>query len=290
MFVTSLPAYYNIIIHYFFICNPHARLFLTWTTLSDLCYQLCRIIIGEEMQEYTVRNYRNKANARGMISFNVVIKETDLWVSAEKDLAEDARDMVVGYRRQLEHYIQAHPDFLTTLSPYQHDPFAASIVQEMINATADIGVGPMASVAGAIAQFVGMDLLKSTGQVIIENGGDIFMNLKRDATVSIFAGDSPLSDRVGIRIAENMMPVGICSSSGKVGHSLSMGSSDVITVLSASAIRADGAATALGNRIRKKMDLEKVSGWADSMGGIIGGVAILGGSMAMWGGIELVAL
>ncbi len=242
------------------------------------------------MQEYTVRNYRNKANARGMISFNVVIKETDLWVSAEKDLAEDARDMVVGYRRQLEHYIQAHPDFLTTLSPYQHDPFAASIVQEMINATADIGVGPMASVAGAIAQFVGMDLLKSTGQVIIENGGDIFMNLKRDATVSIFAGESPLSDRVGIRIAENMMPVGICSSSGKVGHSLSMGSSDVITVLSASAIRADGAATALGNRIRKKMDLEKVSGWADSMGGIIGGVAILGGSMAMWGGIELVAL
>jgi ApbE superfamily uncharacterized protein (UPF0280 family) len=290
MFVTSLPAYYNIIIHYFFICNPHARLSLTWTTLSDLCYQLCRIIIGEEMQEYTVRNYRNKVNARGMISFNVVIKETDLRVSAEKDLAEDTRDMVVGYRRQLEHYIQAHPNFLTTLSPYPREPFAPSIVQEMINATGDIGVGPMASVAGAIAQFVGMDLLKSTGQVIIENGGDIFMKLKREATVSIFAGESPLSNRVGIRVAENMMPIGICSSSGKVGHSLSMGSSDVITVLSASAIRADGAATALGNRIRKKADLERVSEWADSMGGIIGGVAILGGSMAMWGGIELVAL
>lgn len=242
------------------------------------------------MQEYTVRNYRNKVNTRGLISFNVVVKETDLLVSAEKDLAEDTRDMVVGYRRQLEHYIRAHPDFLTTLSPYPRDPFAAPIVQEMINATGDIGVGPMASVAGAIAQFAGMDLLKSTGQVIIENGGDIFMGLKREATVSIFAGDSPLSNRVGIRITENMMPIGICSSSGKVGHSLSLGSSDVITVLSASAIRADGAATALGNRIRKKTDLEKVSEWADSMGGIIGGVAILGGNMAMWGDIELVAL
>jgi hypothetical protein len=242
------------------------------------------------MQKYGIRNYRKKINARGLILFNVVIKETDLCISAERDLSEEARDMVVGYRRQLEHYIQAHPDFLTTLSPYPHDPFAPSIVQEMIGATKDIGVGPMASVAGAIAQFVGTDLLKSTDQVIIENGGDIFMKMKRDATVSIFAGESPLSEKLGIKITENMMPIGICSSSGKVGHSLSMGSSDVITVLSASAIRADGAATALGNRIRKKTDLEKVSGWADAMGGILGGVAILGDTMATWGDIELVAL
>jgi ApbE superfamily uncharacterized protein (UPF0280 family) len=242
------------------------------------------------MQKYRIRNYRKKINARGLISFNVVIKETDLWISAERDLSEDARDMVVGYRRQLEHYIRTHPDFLTTLSPYPHDPFAPSIVQEMIRATRDIGVGPMASVAGAIAQLVGTDLLNSTDQIIIENGGDIFMKMKRDATVSIFAGESPLSEKVGIKITEKMMPVGICSSSGKVGHSLSIGSSDVITLLSASAIRADGAATALGNRIRKKTDLEKVSGWADAMGGILGGLAILGDTMATWGDIELVAL
>ena len=242
------------------------------------------------MQKYVIRNYRKKITARGLISFNVVIKETDLRVSAEKDLSEDARDLVVGYRRQLEYYILTHPDFLTALSPYPHDPFAPSIVQEMIDDTRDAGVGPMASVAGAIAQFVGMDLLKYADQVIIENGGDIFMKMTREATVSIFAGKSPLSEKLGIRITENMMPIGICSSSGKVGHSLSMGSSDVITVLSASAIRADGAATALGNRIRKKTDLEKVSGWADAMGGILGGVAILGDTMATWGDIELVAL
>lgn len=242
------------------------------------------------MQRYEIRNYRNKINAKGLISFNVAVKETDLRISSVRDLTKEARDMVVGYRRQLENYIHSHPDFLSSLVPYPPDPYAPFIVQEMIRATGDIGVGPMASVAGAIAQLVGTDLFAFTDQVIIENGGDIFMKINRDATVSIFAGESRLSEKIGIKIPANMMPIGICSSSGKVGHSLSMGSSDVVTVLSASAIRADGAATALGNMVRTKMDLEKFAVWADSMGGILGGVAILGDNMAPWGNIELVGL
>lgn len=242
------------------------------------------------MNKYEIRDYRTKTSAKGLVSFNVIVKETDLRVSAERDLSEETRDMVVSCRRQLENYMQSHPGFMTALKPYPPDAFAPLIVREMIKATGDIGVGPMASVAGAIAQLVGTDLLKSTDQVIIENGGDIFMKVKRDATVSIFAGESPLSERIGIKIPQDMMPVGICSSSGSVGHSLSMGSSDVITVLSTSAIRADGAATALGNMIRTKGDLEKVAGLAQDMGGILGGVAILGDTMATWGDIELVAL
>jgi len=242
------------------------------------------------MQKYEDRNYRKKVKAKGLISFNVTVKETDLWISAETDLAEEIRDMVVGCRYQLENYIQSHPDFLTTLKPYPPDPYAPFIIQEMIKATRDIGVGPMASVAGAIAQLVGTDLLKVTDQVIIENGGDIFMKINREATVSIFAGGSPLSERVGLKIPAGMMPLGVCSSSGKVGHSLSLGAADVITVVSTSAIRADGAATALGNRIRSIKDLEKVAEWAGAMDGVLGGVAILGDSMATWGDIELVAL
>lgn len=242
------------------------------------------------MKKYEIRDYRTKTSAKGLVSFNVIVKETDLRVSAERDLFKETRDMIVSFRRQLENYIESHPDFMTALKPYPPDAFAPFIVREMIRATGDIGVGPMASVAGAIAQLVGTDLLKSTDQVIIENGGDIFMKIKRDATVSIFAGESPLSGRIGLKIPEDMMPVGVCSSSGSVGHSLSMGSSDVITVLSPSAIRADGAATALGNRIRTKGDLEKIAGLAQEMGGIFGGVAILGDTMATWGDIELVAL
>jgi uncharacterized protein len=242
------------------------------------------------MQKYITRSYRDKTATRGLVSFTVKVQETDLHVSSERDLSNETRDLVVEYRCQLENYIQSHPDFLTTLLPYPTDFFAPLIVQEMIRATQGVGVGPMASVAGAVAQFVGTDLLKLTDQVIIENGGDIFLKLNRDATVSIFAGESPLSEKVGLRIPAKMMPVGICSSSGKVGHSLSMGTSDVITVVSKSAIRADGAATALGNRIKTKSDLEKTAELAGSMNGVIGCVAILNDTMAMWGEIELVSL
>jgi len=242
------------------------------------------------MKRYEDRYYRNKVKARGLISFNITLKETDLFVSAERDMTDETRDLVMGYRFQLENYILLHPEFLTTLTSYPLDPYAPPIVQEMIKATGDIGVGPMASVAGAIAHLVGMDILRSSSQVIIENGGDIFMRMNRDATVSVFAGESPLSDRIGIRIPSDMMPIGICSSSGKVGHSLSMGVSDVITLLSPSAIRADAAATALGNRIRAWKDLERLAEWAGDMDGIVGGLAILGDRMATWGEIEIVGL
>jgi len=242
------------------------------------------------MRKYELRDYRKKISARGMVSFNVSVKETDLRVSAQRNLYRETLDKVVSYRHQLESYIQSHPGFLAALKPYLDDPFAPSIIREMIRATGDIGVGPMASVAGAIAHLVGTDLLMLTDQVIIENGGDIFMKINRDATVSIFAGESPLSEKIGIKIPEGMMPVGVCSSSGSVGHSLSMGSSDVVTVVSPSAIRADGAATALGNRIRTKRDLDGISDWAEGISGIVGCVAILGDAMATWGDIELTAL
>ena len=127
------------------------------------------------MREYERRTYRKRINSRDLISFNVRVKETDLWVSAERDLKKEVKDLVLDERHQIESYIQVHPDFLTSLKPYPLDPYAPPIVREMIRQTRDIGVGPMASVAGAIAQFVGIGLLDITDQIIIENGGDIFL-------------------------------------------------------------------------------------------------------------------
>ena len=242
------------------------------------------------MTEYKARTYRNRINAKGLVSFNVRVKETDLWVSCERDLEKETRDLVFGCRYQLETYIKSHPEFLNTLESFPEDPFAPPIVKDMIVSTRDIGVGPMASVAGAIAQFVGSGLLELTDQVIVENGGDIFLKANRPITVSIFAGRSPLSEKIGILIPPSWVPQGICSSSGTVGHSLSMGSADVICLLSQSAARADGAATAIGNRIKSEKDLKKLAQWADSMGNIRGGVAIMGDKMASWGDIELVGL
>lgn len=242
------------------------------------------------MTKYKERTYRKRVIARDLVSFHVAIKETDLWVSANRSLEKETRDLTLNYRHQLEEYIHSHSEFLTTLQPYQEDPYAPPLVREMIKVTRGIGVGPMASVAGAIAQFVAEGLLQLTDQVIVENGGDIFLKVQRSVTVSVFAGESPLSEKIGVTIPSRQMPLGVCSSSGTVGHSLSMGKADVVCLLSSSAILADGAATAVGNRIKSKTDLERVATWANQIKGILGGLVIMGDKMVTWGDIELVSL
>ncbi|MGD9159212.1 MAG: UPF0280 family protein [Desulfobacteraceae bacterium] len=240
--------------------------------------------------EYTERNYRNRIKTSDLKTFHVSIKETDLWVSADNDLKKETEDIVHDLRYKIESYTGTHPDFLTALEPYPDDLYAPAIVRDMISCSAKAGVGPMASVAGAIAQYVAKGLDGLTDQVIIENGGDICMKVSRDVTVSIFAGTSPLSDRVGIVIPEKMMPLGVCSSSGRIGHSLSMGNSDVVCIISRSALLADAAATALGNRIKTKKDLRRISEEADAIDGVLGGVAIMDDEMTAWGEVELKAL
>ena len=242
------------------------------------------------MTDYRQRSYRKRVNAQDLVSFHVAVKETDLWVSANRRLENEARDLIFDSRHQLDAYMRTHMDFLTTLQPYPEDPCAPPLVKEMIEATSDLGVGPMASVAGAIAQFVARGLLPFSDQVIVENGGDIFLKANRPVTVCILAGQSRLSGRIGVVIPEQKMPLGICASSGTVGHSLSLGTADVVCILSPSAALADGAATALGNRIKKKTDLEKIAAWADHVKGISGGLAIMGEKMTIWGDIELVSL
>jgi ApbE superfamily uncharacterized protein (UPF0280 family) len=216
-----------------------------------------------------------------------LIKETDLLVSSSRDLTQQTRDRVYHYRRQLEDYIRSKSDFLSTLLPYPEDPFAPEIIREMISVTRMFGVGPMAAVAGAIAQFVGSDLLSHAEEVIVENGGDIFVKTKRPATVSIFAGTSRLSNKLGLIIHPEEMPTGICTSSATVGHSLSLGAADAVCIVAKSASMADAAATALGNRITNRSKLKSSVESMRQFKDIKGGVVIIGKTMATWGEIEL---
>jgi hypothetical protein len=245
---------------------------------------------GFNVTAYGERFYRKRISPRDLVSFHVVVKETDLWVSADLNLEKQTRDLVFQCRHQLETYIDSHPEFVTSLLPYGEDAYAPPMVKDMIAVTTKLGVGPMASVAGAIAQYVASGLLKFTDQVIVENGGDIFLKANRPATVSIFAGTSPLSERFGVLIPERHMPLGVCSSSAMVGHSLSLGIADVVCILSSSATLADGAATALGNRIKRKTDLDKIAEEISDIEGILGAVVIVEDSMATWGDVELVEL
>ncbi len=245
---------------------------------------------GSMARVYEKRTYRGRIRAQGLYSFGVCVRETDLWISAGQDLEKKARDLVFQCRYEIESYIRTHPLFKTALHPFPPDPYAPPLVKEMLENTERVGVGPMAAVAGAIAQYVGIGLMEYSKEVIVENGGDIYMQADRPVTVSIFAGDSPLSERIGLGISEKQMPLGVCTSSGRIGHSLSLGASHAVTILAGSAALADSAATALANTILERKDLEAAAAAARSIPGIIGGVAILGDTMASWGDVELVGL
>jgi len=234
--------------------------------------------------------YRNLITAQDLIPFSLVIKETDLLILAERHLEEEAKQAVLHYRFQLEGYIHQHPAFLTSLIPLPLDEYAPPMVQEMMRAAALAQVGPMAAVAGAIAEYVGKDLLTSTSQVVVENGGDIFLKVAQNITIGVYAGTSPLSNKLGLKITPEASPLGVCTSSGTVGHSLSFGKADAVTVVARSASLADAAATAIGNLVKEVKDIERGFAYAHSMQGILGVLIIVADKFGAWGDIELTPL
>jgi hypothetical protein len=236
------------------------------------------------------RSYRGLIKGTGLISFRAVVKETDLWVRAKRTLEKETTNLILRHRMPLERYIRDHPDFVNALRPYPQDPWAPPIVRSMLAAAEGAGVGPMAAVAGAIAEYVGRDLLSWSDEVMVENGGDVFMCCAEPVTMGIFAGDSPLSNRVGIRIHSPRHPVGVCTSSGTVGHSASFGRADAVVVLSASAATADAAATGVCNRVTRRRDIKNAIAAAQEIPGLNGVVIIVGDEIGVWGDIELVRL
>lgn len=220
----------------------------------------------------------------------MAIKETDLYILAQRVLEQEAREAIINLRQQLEAYISANPLFQTSLVPLPADPRAPQIVKEMLAASQTAGVGPMAGVAGAMAAFVGAALLAFTPEVVVENGGDIFLETGAARTVGIFAGASPLSMQVGIRVPAERQPLGVCTSSATVGPSLSLGRADAVCVISPSATLADAAATALGNMVQGKGDIEQALEAGQKIRGVEGAVIIVADALGAWGGYELVKL
>jgi len=219
-----------------------------------------------------------------------VVKETDLLVRAERALQRETRELVLKHRTPLERYIEDHLAFVDQLRPLHQDRFAPPIIRTMIDASQKAGVGPMAAVAGAIAEYVGKDLLAHSKEVIIENGGDIFLRTTFSLDVAIFAGPSSLSTKLGVRIDSLQRPMAVCTSSGTIGHSLSLGRADAAVVISESAALADAAATAVGNAVSKKTDISSAIQLGKNIPGVEGIVVILEDQIGMWGNLELVRL
>jgi hypothetical protein len=160
----------------------------------------------------------------------------------------------------------------------------------MARAAAAAGVGPMAAVAGAIAENVGKGLLSRTKQVIVENGGDVFARTRQPVIMGIYAGSSPLSGHIGLRVGGGDTPIGVCTSSGTIGHSLSLGAADAVCVVSPSCAVADAAATAIGNQLDSAADISKAIAFGRGIGHVNAVVIIVGDRIGCWGAVELVSL
>jgi len=238
--------------------------------------------------KYQERLYRNWVKAKDLYSTHVVDKETDLQVLTDEPIDEKfLRDKVRFYRWQIEKYISQDKKFLTSLKPLAVEINAPLIIKEMSVAAKRANVGPMAAVAGAIAQSIGCGLLKKGCQeVIVENGGDIFLKIKETRNVGIYAGKNSIFNCISLKIKASDTPLGVCASSGTIGHSLSFGNADSVIILSKDASLADAVATATGNLVHSKKDLKKALEFAKSIKGIKGCVIIFKNNFISWGKIE----
>ncbi|MEJ2047228.1 MAG: UPF0280 family protein, partial [Dehalococcoidia bacterium] len=136
---------------------------------------------------------------------------------------------------------------------------------------------------GAIAECVGSELSAFSPEVIVENGGDIYLKSSKKRVIGIYAGDSPLSGKIGLEINGRDTPLGVCTSSGTVGHSLSYGQADAVITISGSASVADAAATAIGNRIKEPDNIPDGIEVAKGIAGLKGVIIIIGSDMGLWG-------
>lgn len=235
--------------------------------------------------------YRRFVRVHGLTAFAVQVEQTDLLIRAQRDLSAEAFELVHQARDRVKAWGIEHPEFFTSLTPLPPTEFAPPPVRNMLDAARRTGVGPMAAVAGAIAEYVGRGLAAgSPAGVMVENGGDIYLSSTRDVLVGLFAGKSNLSMRLGLNVSASDTPLGICTSSGTVGHSLSMGRADAATVVAESAALADAAATALGNRIGRVQDIEPALEWVLTINGVRGAVVMMGDKIGLLGGIDLVGL
>jgi len=237
---------------------------------------------------YQPRTYRSYTQSDDLVSFRITVEETDLFCSCDKDLKKQAKESVFRWRSQLKDYIQEHPEFKESLAPLPDTESAPDIVKDMVDSANRLSVGPMAAVAGAFSEFVGRDLLKNSSQVIVENGGDIFLASGNVRLIGIYAGKSKFSERIALEVRSEDTPCGICTSSGTVGHSLSFGKADAVVVISPSTSLADAAATAICNKIETEKDIDKAISSAKQVEGIEGILIILKDTLGVWGKVKLV--
>ena len=217
------------------------------------------------MKLFEERTYRTQFNTERFKGFEVKHLETDLWIGVDRPsfnekMQEVALSRICSLREVFDDYIQKEPFFRKSLKPFHPSDSAPPEAVEMATAAEKAGIGPMSAVAGLFAREVGNEVLQnfSVKELLIENGGDIYLLLKDELVLSVFAGESILSERIGLVIPPSENAFGICASAGTVGPSLSYGKADAVVVVCDDVLLADAFATAFGNKVKSPDHVEKV--------------------------------
>ena len=231
---------------------------------------------------------------RRWTTFRSVSRETDLWVAIDlghyrKEAERFTMDRILHYRSILEKHIEDHAEFRDSLIPVNTPEEASPIITAMSDASRMAGTGPMSAVAGTMAEFICRDLLSefNADEVIVENGGDIFMKLSGPVTTSVYAGSSSLSEKIALHIKPEETPLSVCCSSGTVGHSLSFGIADACVIACRSGALADACATAFCNEVKNHGLIHEVTERALAMPETEAVVIIAGDKVGLGGSIEI---
>jgi ApbE superfamily uncharacterized protein (UPF0280 family) len=193
---------------------------------------------------------------------------------------------IVRQRDLLEQYMDGHREFASSFKPVTVHERAPEVARRMAAAARRVGVGPMAAVAGAMAQLAAeAGLAAGAEEAIVENGGDLYVCAPRTVVVGLYAGETPIADRLALAVDPREMPIAICSSSSHMGHSISLGDCDLATVVADDASLADAAATEAANRVKRVEDLDRTLDAVGRMEGIRGLLLIKGDKIGLIGAL-----
>lgn len=240
---------------------------------------------------YEERFYRELVDG-GLSAWTVIEEESDLAIYTDffdDGVMEYTQDRIKKIRTSIQTAFQMNKEFEGTLEPLGITMGMPNVAKQMIRATQKAQVGPMAAVAGGVSQKLAEYLYLEYGfkNIIVENGGDLYIRTSEERHVLIYAGESPLSNKLKLIIKPEDSPIGICTSSGTVGHSLSFGKADAVVVLSKDTFLADAMATSIGNKVKSAQDIESAIEFGKSVEGILGLVVIIGDKIGMWGEMEV---
>ncbi len=214
------------------------------------------------------------------------LKETIVKIISDSGEAiSAAKEDIFQRRKEIENYISENPEFNSSFEPLAVEGSVPEIVGKMASAASLAGVGPMAAVAGAIAESAARAMVKKGAKLaIVENGGDCFAIVDRDFKVGIFAGENDLKDKLAFKLERNS-GIAFCSSSGKFGHSKSFGECDLATVFSESGAVADVFATAVANKVKSEEDINSALGFLKNNKNVLGAIVIKSGKIGLVGKI-----